>query len=124
MTLPSVVRSGVDAFALLSAAPRDAESGHHFVEDQQRAVLRAQLAQALEIARQCGSTSPMLPGYGSTITAAIASGCASKARVDGGRVVEGQHDRVARGRPRSRRANWERRWSARPSRRRSRTHRA
>ena len=39
-----------DAVQRLRAAERDAEAGHHFVEDQQRAVLRAQLAQALQIA--------------------------------------------------------------------------
>ena len=39
-----------DAVALLRAAERDAEAGHHFVEDQQRAVLRAQLAQVLQVA--------------------------------------------------------------------------
>ena len=39
-----------DAVQRLRAAERDAEAGHHFVENQQRAVLRAQLAQTGEIA--------------------------------------------------------------------------
>jgi hypothetical protein len=52
ITLPNTVMSGlkpgiscgVDA---LRAAQRHAEAGHHLVEHQQRAVLRAQLAAAL-----------------------------------------------------------------------------
>ena len=39
----------LDVIAHLRAAPGDAEAGHHFVEQQQRAVLVAQLAQALQI---------------------------------------------------------------------------
>ena len=38
----------LDAVALLCAAERDAEAGHHLVEDQHGAVLRALLAQRLE----------------------------------------------------------------------------
>ena len=48
ITLPSVVRSGVDAEALARAAGRDAEAGHHLVEDQQRAVLVGERAQRRE----------------------------------------------------------------------------
>src|SRR3546814_8016826 len=39
---------GRDAIARLRAAERDAEAGHHLVEDQQRAVPRAQVAQVLQ----------------------------------------------------------------------------
>mmetsp|Transcript_10241 Transcript_10241/g.17627 ORF Transcript_10241/g.17627 Transcript_10241/m.17627 type:complete len:515 (-) Transcript_10241:180-1724(-) len=39
---------GGDAEVALRAAVRDAEAGHHLVEDQQRAVLGGQLAQALQ----------------------------------------------------------------------------
>ena len=41
----------LDAVELLRAALRDAEAGHDLVEDQDRAVLRAFLAQGLEEAR-------------------------------------------------------------------------
>ena len=46
ITLPSVVRSARDAESLARAAERDAESRHHLVEDEQRAVIVGQLAQS------------------------------------------------------------------------------
>ena len=49
ITLPRHVRSGPDAVADLRPAPGDAEAGHHLVEQQQRPVLVAQLAQALQV---------------------------------------------------------------------------
>ena len=47
MILPSVVRSGSDAQQRLRPAVGHAEAGHHFVEDQQRAVLVGHLPQRL-----------------------------------------------------------------------------
>jgi hypothetical protein len=51
ITLPNTLRSGAKPGSprvqALRAAERDAKAGHHLVEHQQRAVLRAQLAQAL-----------------------------------------------------------------------------
>ena len=39
---------GHDSVNFLRAAARDAKTGHHFIEDQERAVLRAFVAQRLE----------------------------------------------------------------------------
>ena len=39
---------GLNAEELLSSAARHAEAGHHFIEDQQRAMFRALVAQSLE----------------------------------------------------------------------------
>ena len=51
MILPRQVRSGVTPIALLRAAARDAEAGHHLVEDQDSAPCLVQCgAQALEVA--------------------------------------------------------------------------
>ena len=51
MILPSTVRSGVTPYERLRAAVRDAEPRDHLVEDQQRAVLVAERAQALRGSR-------------------------------------------------------------------------
>ncbi len=48
MTLPSVVRSGVTPNSSCAPPQRDAEAGHHLVEDEHGAVLVADLAQAFE----------------------------------------------------------------------------
>ena len=59
---------GRDAVERLRAAERDAEAGHDLVEDQQRAVPRAELAQRLAGIPAAGGTQPMLPATGSTMT--------------------------------------------------------
>ena len=48
MILPRQVRSGVHRHTRLRAAGRGAEAGDHFVEDEQRAVRVAQLAQSAQ----------------------------------------------------------------------------
>ena len=68
--LPSVVRSGLMPYSCLRAAARHAKAGHHFVEDQHGAVLRAYLAQRFE-EPGTGGMQFMLPATGSTITQAI-----------------------------------------------------
>ena len=51
MILPKHRQVRRDAEALLRAAGREAEAGHHFVEDQQRAVLLRDLAEEFQVAR-------------------------------------------------------------------------
>ena len=97
MILPSVVRSGVMPNSDLRPAVGHAEAGHHFVEDQQRPVLRGQLAQRLAGTRRVGTTQPMLPTTGSTITPAIRWPCSAKAASSPPDVVVPQHERVAGG---------------------------
>ena len=49
---------GRDAVQLLRAAAREAEAGHHLVEDEQRAVAPRELAQRFEEARARRRRSP------------------------------------------------------------------
>ena len=88
---------GRDAFALLRAAARRRESRS---SPRRRSAARrtACTARAASAGKPgCGSTRPMLPGYGSTITAAIARRARRTRCSIARRVVERQHDRVARG---------------------------
>ena len=48
MTLPRMVRSGLDSKALLGSSVGDAKPGHHFVENQQGAVLPGDGAQSFQ----------------------------------------------------------------------------
>ena len=86
---------GLDAEQLLRAAVGDAEAGHHFVADQQRAVLLRQFAAALAGTRGVGTTTPMLPTIGSKITPAIRGPCSANACSRPADVVVAQHERVA-----------------------------
>ena len=47
--LPQRHQVGIECVELAGAAERDAEAGHDFVDDQQRAVMRGELAQSCEI---------------------------------------------------------------------------
>ena len=62
---------GRDAVALLRPAERQAEAGHHLVEDQQGAMLARSARGAARGSPRAGGTSPMLPATGSSRTAAI-----------------------------------------------------
>ena len=85
---------GRDAEQRLGAAIGHAKAGHHLVEDQQRAVpLRSARARADRNSR-VGTTQPMLPTTGSTITAAICAPCSLKGSFERLRIVVGQHERV------------------------------
>ena len=98
MTLPNTLMSGAKpGIALrveaLRAAERDPKAGHHLVEDEQRAVLRAQLAQAPH-ERHLARTKFMLPAIGSIITQAIASPCSANAASSCSTSLYGEHQRV------------------------------
>ena len=62
MTLPMIGQVGHDARQLLRTARCDAEAGDHLVEDEQRAALGRQRAQALEEAAGRAGRAPCWPG--------------------------------------------------------------
>ena len=72
--LPRVVRSGQDAVHLLQPARREAR-GHHLVEDQQRAGLARQRAQARRGIRGSAGMQPLVPCIGSIRIAASSARC-------------------------------------------------
>ena len=84
---------GIDAIQLLGAAERDPEAGHHLVEDQQRAVARAQVAQVLQVARRAAGCRLALPTIGSTIRPAMSLPSSSNSLRRGVEVVVGQGQR-------------------------------
>ena len=62
-----------------AAPPRGhAEAGDHLVEDQQRAVLRGQVAAGLQELRRAGCSRPLLAGTGSMMSAATSLPRAAK----------------------------------------------
>ena len=90
--MPSAVRSGLNAVDFLRAAARDAEAGHHFVEDQKRAVPGAFLPQHFKKAGlrkiETGVGRDRLEDDRGDLAAVRAKSCAH--RLD---IVEGQSDR-------------------------------
>jgi hypothetical protein len=75
MTLPSVVRSGRTEKRSCAPPRRDAEAGHHLVEDEQRAVLApSERRRPCEVAVLGRDEAACSPTTGSTITAAIFRG--------------------------------------------------
>jgi 3-oxoacyl-ACP reductase-like protein len=71
MPLAQVIMSGVTPkVSAANGVAEAAEAGDDLVEDQQDAVLVADLAQALQVALRRGST-PVEPATGSTMTAAM-----------------------------------------------------
>ena len=85
---------GLDAQQRLRPAVGHAEAGHHFVEDQQRAVLAASARAGACRNSAVGTTQPMLPTTGSKITPAIRGPCSANAASSAGDVVVLQHERV------------------------------
>jgi hypothetical protein len=97
MTLPKTLMSGLEAgdqlrVDRLRAAQRDTKARHHLVEDQQRAMLRAQLAQPF-MKGTLARTKFMLPAMASIITQASWLPCCAKA-LQLGDVVVLEHQRV------------------------------
>ena len=92
MTLPSTLRSGSHALALLGPAARDAEAGDHLVEDEQRARLVGELAQ---VARKpsAGGDQAHVGREGSQDDRELVLGRSALHRLE---VVPGHHDRVGR----------------------------
>ena len=64
---------GADPVELAGAARRQPEAGHHLVDDEQRAVLAAGVEEPLRGSPGFGTSTPMLPTTGSTMTAAMAA---------------------------------------------------
>ena len=81
---------GIEAIQLTGAAQSHAESGHHFVDNEQRAVLSCEGCAGLRGSPDAGGMQPALPTIGSTMIAAISSGCAANAALDRSEVVVGQ----------------------------------
>ena len=79
--------SGFMPCKLLGAAERESESGHHFVVDEQRAVLLREAAEFGRGTPASESTRPMLPTTGSRMTPAILSPVALERLLQGGDVV-------------------------------------
>ena len=71
----------------LRAAVGHAKAGHHFVADQQRAVLARSARSSASRKAVEGTTQPMLPTTGSKITPAIREPCSVERCFQGGRIV-------------------------------------
>ena len=98
MTLPSVVRSGGMPSTFLDArrARRESRSSPHRRSAARRCSVHSS-RKSLPRNPGSGSTRPMLPTYGSTITAAIDRAFAANAASTASEVVVADDDRVARG---------------------------
>ena len=97
MILPSVRQVRRDAVERLGAAERDAESGHHFVEDQHARRAACTARASLPGSRRAGGTQSMLPATGSTMTAAMSVAAFSEQRRRSVEVVVRQRQREVGG---------------------------
>ena len=103
MIFPKHDRSGVMPITLLRAAARQAESRHHLVKNQQRAVLRRYLPQKFQVAR-LGQIQSRVARHGFEDDARDLSGVGRERRAHRLLVIERQHHRMLRERRRHTRA--------------------